>query len=165
MNAARNYINNILDAVITTFKGLRVTAKYWLFEPSITVEYPDRLYATAISKGLTKEDLVFERFRGFLGFEPTKCIACMQCQRVCPIDCIRVTTEKREEGRYITGFDVNQLKCMHCGLCVEECPTEAVFFTKRYEGACFNSEELCFSHVVEPALAAKRVVQQSEGQG
>ena len=151
MNAIRNYMDNILKAVTSTAKGMGITLRYWALEPSITVEYPDRL-----GKGVTAEDLVSERFRGFLGFEPSGCIACMQCQRVCPTDCIKVGTEKHDEVRFITRFDVNQAKCMHCGLCVEECPTEALFFTKRYEGSDFDIEGLCFSHVGEPVPAAKR---------
>ena len=98
----RQYMDNIINAVVTTVKGMRITLRYWVFEPSITVEYPDRL-----GDGVTAEDLVAERFRGFLGFEPGKCIGCLQCQRVCPIDCIRIRIEKRDEGRYIAGFPIS----------------------------------------------------------
>ena len=147
----RQYMDNIINAVVTTVKGMRITLRYWVFEPSITVEYPDRL-----GDGVTAEDLVAERFRGFLGFEPDNCTGCLRCQRICPIDCIRVGIEKRDEGRYIAGFDVNQAKCMHCGLCVEECPSGAVFFTKGYEGASFDMAALCFSHLNEPVPVAKR---------
>lgn len=150
MNGVKAYFKNIRDAATTTFAGMKITLRYWLKEPAITVEYPDRLGA-----GVTAEDLVSERFRGFLAVRPESCIACLQCMRICPIRCIRIAMEQRPEGRMLTRFDVNQARCMHCGLCVEVCPTEAILFTRRFEGACYDINELRFRHVTTPTLAAK----------
>ncbi|NCO83853.1 MAG: hypothetical protein COZ31_02170 [Nitrospirae bacterium CG_4_10_14_3_um_filter_44_29] len=149
MKAAAQYFKNIWDAVSTTAAGMRITMKYWLFEPSITVEYPDRL-----GKGIKAEDLAADRYRGFLGLNLSKCIGCLQCMRVCPIECIKITTERLENVRFITRFDIDQSKCMYCGLCVEACPASALVFTKRFEGACYDINELCIRHIKEAVKAA-----------
>ncbi|MDH4161765.1 MAG: 4Fe-4S binding protein [Nitrospirota bacterium] len=150
MNAVAEYFRNIADAVTTTIAGMKITLRYWVKEPSITVEYPDRL-----GPGKTAADVVADRFRGFLRLDLDKCIGCMQCMRACPINCIRITVEKTAEIRMLTRFDVNQAKCMYCGLCVEECPSNALVFSKRFEGACFNMQELCVRHVTGPVPVAK----------
>ncbi len=150
MNAVAAYFRNIRDAVTTTLGGMRITLRYWVKEPAITVEYPDRLGA-----GKTVDDIVADRYRGFLKVALDKCIGCMQCSRACPLSCIRINIEKIEERRMFTRFDVNQAKCMYCGLCVEECPSGALIFTKRFEGACQDVRELRMRHVTEPTPVAK----------
>lgn len=150
MNAVTAYFKNVKDAVSTTLTGMRITLRYWVREPAITVEYPDRL-----GKGKTKDNIVAERFRGFLKLDASYCIGCMQCMRICPINCIRINVEKGPEGRVLTRFDINQAKCMHCGLCVEECPSQALTFTKRFEGACFDVKELRIAHITTPVAVAK----------
>jgi len=150
MNDVAQYFKNIKDAVVTTVTGMKITLHYWMKEPAITVEYPDRL-----GKGRTVDNIVSDRFRGYLKVSTDKCIGCMQCMRACPINCIKVMVEKGQEGRMITRFDVNQAKCMYCGLCVEECPSKALVMTKRFEGACFDVRELRMRHVVEPVPVAK----------
>jgi NADH-quinone oxidoreductase subunit I/NAD(P)H-quinone oxidoreductase subunit I len=150
MNAAAAYFKNIKDAVSTTLAGMRITLRYWVREPAITVEYPDRL-----GKGITKDDIVADRFRGFLKLDASKCIGCMQCMRACPLACIRINVERGTEGRMLTRFDINQAKCMYCGLCVEECPSQALTFTKRFEGACFDVKELRIAHIVAPTPVAR----------
>lgn len=150
MNPTARYFRNIRDAIVTTARGMRVTLRYWVREPAITVEYPDRL-----PPGTTKEDLVSPRWRGHLGLIADLCTGCAQCMRACPIDCIRVASERREAGRWLTAFDVNLARCMYCGLCVEACPTGAVAFTRRYEGATARLDDLYERHLVSPVPAAR----------
>ncbi len=149
MNAVAAYFRNIRDAVVTTVTGMKITLRYWVKEPSITVEYPDRL-----GNGKTAADIVADRYRGFLAVDAGTCIGCMQCARACVIACIRIAVEKEEAGRMLTQFDVNQAKCMYCGLCVEACPTGAIRFTKRFEGACYDARELRIRHVTTPVPVA-----------
>lgn len=153
MSAVTDYLRNIGDAVTTTLEGMRITLRYWVKEPAITVEYPDRL-----GPGVTVDDLVPEGYRGLLGLHPEKCIGCLQCMRACPIACIRVVVEKGPAGRMLDRFEVNQAKCMHCGLCVETCPTNALVFTKRFEGACYDIRDLrvrLLQHPVPVAVLRK----------
>ncbi len=157
-NAGLRYFKNIREAIRTTAKSMKITLKYWVKEPAITIEYPDRL-----AKGKTAEDLVSERYRGFLKLDSSKCIGCLQCMRACPIDCILIKVEKIGEKRYLTRFDVDQSKCMYCGLCVEVCPTGAITFSKRFEGACYGIGELCIRHLQEPVSVAKPKGKEKEG--
>ncbi len=150
MSGPAEYFRNIWNAVTTTVAGMRITLRYWVKEPAITVEYPDRL-----GPGKAAADLVADRYRGFLKVRPDTCIGCLQCMRACPIDCIRIVVEKQQEARMLSRFDVNQAKCMHCGLCVEACPAGGIFFTKRFEGACFDIRDLRVRHVMTPVPVAK----------
>lgn len=47
----------------------------------------------------------------------TKCIGCLQCISVCPVDAI-----SWENGKVIIDVE----KCIGCGLCVERCPVNAI---------------------------------------
>ncbi len=156
MNPVARYFRNIRDAVATTLTGMRITLRYWMKKPAITVEYPDRL-----GEGRSAEDLVSDRYRGFLKVDAGGCMGCMQCMRACPINCIRIVVKKESDRRMLARFDINQAKCMYCGLCVEECPTGALRFTKRFEGASFDLRDLCISHISIPAPVA---VLRKEGQ-
>ncbi len=150
MNKVAAYFRNIRDAVVTTLGCMRITLRYWLKEPAITIEYPDRL-----GKGRTVNDIVSERYRGHLSVDPSRCIGCMQCMRACAINCIRITVANTPGGRMITRFDINQAKCMYCGLCVEACPAKTLIMTKRFEGATFDIKTLLVRHVTEPVPAGK----------
>ena len=45
---------------------------------------------------------------------------------------------------------------MFCGFCVEVCPTDAVFFTRRFEGATFEYRTL-IREFVSPELYLERL--------
>jgi ferredoxin len=55
-----------------------------------------------------------------IGVKDTACIA------VCPVDCIHPT---KDEPDFATAEQlyINPVDCIHCGLCVEECPVRAIF--------------------------------------
>ena len=150
MNGMRAYFRNIKDAVSTTLAGMKITLRYWVKEPAITVEYPDRL-----GPGKTSSDVVADGYRGYLSLDASRCIGCMQCSRACVLNCIAISVDKGSEGRMITRFDINQAKCMYCGLCTEECPTKALTLSKRFEGACFDLRDLNVRHVTMPIPVAK----------
>lgn len=54
-----------------------------------------------------------------LMFLPNKCIACRDCEKVCPTGAISFSNK---------GFDYNELKCELCEKCAEVCPSEALEF-------------------------------------
>ena len=74
-----------------------------------------------------------------------------------PIDVIRVKGVKIEgrKGRAPTTFRIDYSKCMFCGLCVEVCPTDAVFFTRQFEGATFDYRTL-IREFISPETSLER---------
>ncbi len=148
-NMIKEYFSNIAYASRSLFNSMRITFHYWIKEPSITIEYPDRLSGKKI------EDFIPDRYRGFLGLNADKCIGCLQCFRTCPINCILIKIVKKGDVRHIIRFDVDQSKCMYCGLCVEICPADALIFTKRFEGASYSIKDLCSSLIKDDIPIAK----------
>ncbi len=137
------YIRNIVDTATSVFEGMTITFSH-LFKKPTTIQYPDRM-ARPIKETLP------DRFRGFLKVDMEICTACLACMNDCPIDCIAIETRKEEstKERVLTRFDIDEAKCMYCGLCTEPCPTGAIHFTKEFEKATTNLEDLIFRFVPE----------------
>ena len=120
----RDWLHNIWLAVTTVAQGMRVTLRYWLstYRPergafTQRFEYPEQTIPVA------------NRNRGFHRFDLTTCIACDQCAKACPVDCIYIGKERVTEGKgfRVTGFAIDYTKCMFCALCVEPCPVDCIF--------------------------------------
>jgi len=112
-------------------KGLGVTFRTML-EPAVTVQYPKE-----------KEEPT-ARARGVIALKEENCTACMLCGRECPDWCIYIEGHKekrpprREGGKprtvnILDRFDIDYALCMYCGICVEVCPFDALFWTPEYE--------------------------------
>ncbi len=137
------YFTNIKDTATSIFEGMTITLSHLVRKP-VTIQYPDR------TPRPVKETLP-DRFRGFLKVDMEICTACLACMNDCPIDCIKIVTKKDEalKERVLTQFDIDEAKCMYCGLCTEPCPTGAIHFTKEFEGATEDLSSLLFSFVPE----------------
>ena len=116
-------------------KGLGVTFKTMIntwTKGAVTVQYPHE-----------KEDLA-PRARGVIALKEENCTVCMLCARECPDWCIYIEGHKekrpprREGGKPRTvnaldRFDIDYALCMYCGICVEVCPFDALFWSPEYE--------------------------------
>ena len=150
--AVAEYIENIKATCSTLFEGFAVTFSY-MMHPPITFQYPDRT-------PLPLQDTLPSRYRGHLYVNLDQCISCLLCEKACPIECIKIEDVRIEkimitdvDGRPTpkvkepTLFNINMYKCMYCGLCVDPCPTGAIRFTKEFEGATTNVQNLHFRFV------------------
>nr|BFE85772.1 hypothetical protein GCM10020093_083730 [Planobispora longispora] len=73
------------------------------------------------------------------------CTVCMLCARECPDWCIYIDSHKEtlpapEGGRprarnVLDRFAIDFSLCMYCGICIEVCPFDALFWSPEFEYA------------------------------
>lgn len=110
-------------------KGMAVTMRHLLKRDIATISYPEekRQYS-----GRFRGKHILTRWAD----GRVRCTSCFCCQTACPADCIDIvagevsdpTIEKAPEQ-----FNIDFLRCVFCGLCVEACPKEALVMSKRSE--------------------------------
>jgi NADH-quinone oxidoreductase subunit I len=121
-------------------KGLGVTIKHLFKRPS-TLMYPHE-----------REDLP-PRTRGVIALMDENCTVCMLCSRECPDWCIYIESHKetvppaKEGGRARTRnvldrFAIDFSLCMYCGICVEVCPFDALWWSPEFEYSEYSMDGL-----------------------
>ncbi|MDR3283054.1 MAG: 4Fe-4S binding protein [Candidatus Methanoplasma sp.] len=59
--------------------------------------------------------------------EASKCISCKKCEKVCPVDAVKMVEHGvNEKGRAILYPEFDDDKCICCRNCVEDCPKDAL---------------------------------------
>src|SRR3954464_4780033 len=136
-----------------------------MFKKAVTIQYPDEM------RELSPR---FRGAVGLLPHPETgreKCVGCGLCPQICPMDCISigVIEDERPEAEhfdewhpfehyYMKGLDpleprskkmtyyyeINELRCLFCGLCVEVCPVEAIIMSHHFEMATDNRGETIY---------------------
>lgn len=115
-----------LDLLKGLGKGMATTART-LARPAHTRQYPH-----------VEPDLP-ERSHGVIALLAENCTSCMLCARECPDWCIYIDSHKEtlepttEGGRarqhnVLDRFDIDFSLCMYCGICIEVCPFDALFW-------------------------------------
>ena len=124
--------------------GFGVTFKTMLTK-TVTEQYPEQKFPTA------------PRYHGrhVLNRHPDgleKCVGCELCAWACPADAIYVEgADNTEEARYSPGerygvvYQINYLRGIFCGLCIEACPTRALTMSNEYELADDSRVDLIFT--------------------
>ena len=120
-------------------KGLAVTMRT-MTRRSVTGQYPD-----------VKPELP-PRSRGVIALLEENCTVCMLCARECPDWCIYIDSHKetipappggRERQRNVLDrFDIDFSLCMYCGICIEACPFDALFWSPEFEYAELDIRDL-----------------------
>ena len=120
--------------------GLGVTLKTLTKKP-VTVQYPHEKEAPPV------------RSRGVIAMLEENCTVCMLCARECPDWCIYIeghndlAPPRREGGKprkanVLDRFDIDYSLCMYCGICVEVCPFDALFWSPEFEYSEANIADL-----------------------
>ena len=121
-------------------KGLAVTIKHLGKRPT-TQLYPHE-----------RPDLA-PRTRGVIALMDENCTVCMLCARECPDWCIYIDSHKetvpaaKEGGRARTRnvldrFAIDFSLCMYCGICVEVCPFDALWWSPEFEYSEYSIDRL-----------------------
>jgi NADH-quinone oxidoreductase subunit I len=113
-------------------KGLAVTLRT-MTKRSVTQQYPH-----------VKPDLP-ARSRGVIALKEANCTVCYKCSRECPDWCIYIDAHKESHepagggrarsAKILDRFAIDFALCMYCGICVEVCPFDALFWSPEFEYA------------------------------
>ena len=97
-------------------KGMLVSFREFTRKP-VTIQYPEQ------------KPKVSERFRGEHRLTKDdqghmKCVACYMCATACPANCINIVAdaappEWEARDKIPRVFEIDMLKCIYCGFCVE----------------------------------------------
>jgi formate hydrogenlyase subunit 6/NADH:ubiquinone oxidoreductase subunit I len=120
-------------------KGLGVTLKHAL-RRSVTQQYPE-----------VKPDLP-PRTRGVIALKEANCTVCYKCSRECPDWCIYIDAHKETHPpagggkarsvKVLDRFAIDYALCMYCGICVEACPFDALFWSPEFEYSTYEIDLL-----------------------
>lgn len=76
---------------------------------------------------------------GSIGLIEDACTSCMICARECPTWCITLTSHlgqsipapgaRPRTHNVLDTFTIDWALCMYCGVCIEQCPTDALVWT------------------------------------
>ena len=83
-------------------------------------------------------------YRGRIAYDPSKCLGCGMCERVCAGGAITRTVEPAEDGDKIT-LTFNLGSCTFCRMCADFCPAKTITLTGDYHMAVTNEEDLIVS--------------------
>ncbi len=85
------------------------------------------------------------RSRGVIALFEENCTVCMLCARECPDWCIYIEGHKEEvvvpgatrprQRNVLDRFAIDFSLCMYCGICIEACPFDALFWSPEYRYA------------------------------
>lgn len=173
-----SYWGNIAEAVITLWKGLRLTFSHLALARK-------RWYPVGV-----KEQNYFNHDRGVftvrfphetlavpdtgrykLHNEIDDCIVCDKCANICPVDCIEIESIRavKEFGKtsdgtprkiYAARFDIDMAKCCFCGLCTTVCPTECLTMTDQYDYSEYDIKKHIFSFAT---LSSEEILEKKKG--
>ncbi len=92
------------------------------------------------------------RSRGVIALLEENCTVCMLCARECPDWCIYIESHTEEvhvpgasrprQRHVLDRFAIDFSLCMYCGICVEVCPFDALFWSPEFEYAGYDIRDL-----------------------
>mgnify|MGYP001242739661 CR=1 FL=1 len=139
----RDYFNNIVVGIRSFWKGLSLTFKHMKNKEDLvaTLQYPNEQWPIP-ERNIGYENSEYNVIRSRLHVDMDDCIGCLQCERACPVDCIKIDTLKpskdsefdcgktshgTQKKLVVPRFTIDMSECMYCNLCVYPCPEECIY--------------------------------------
>ena len=137
------YINNIIYGVKSFITGMSLTLKHFRNKKDLvaTLQYPNEKWPIP-ERNIGFDPSEYNVIRSRLHVDIDDCIGCLQCERACPVDCIKIDTIKPSRGNefdcgvtsndtrkkmIVPRFTIDMSECMYCDLCVHPCPEECIY--------------------------------------
>ena len=134
-----NRLGNLITGLLSLLTGMSVTLKTMfrtLSGNAVTLQYPHE-----------KPELSpnFRSAIKLIRFDETDshdCVACLQCEKICPSFCIKIEGGKIEgiKKKRATKFTMDFALCSLCGLCLDVCPTTTLEYSKLYDDASYSRD-------------------------
>ncbi|MGB0588228.1 MAG: NuoI/complex I 23 kDa subunit family protein [Myxococcota bacterium] len=134
-----NRLGNLITGLLSLLTGMSVTLKTMfrtLGGNAVTLQYPHE-----------KPELSpnFRSAIKLIRFDETDshdCVACLQCEKICPSFCIKIEGGKIEgiKKKRATKFTMDFALCSLCGLCLDVCPTTTLEYSKLYDDASYSRD-------------------------
>ena len=144
------YFYDIWSSISSSMIGMGITLKHMFLirKGNVTLQYPEEKWPRPDRNiGFEHED--YNVIRSRLHVDMDDCIGCLKCERACPVDCIKIETEKApsrgedikdirhigittngtKKALVVTRFDIDMTECCYCNLCTYPCPEECIFMT------------------------------------
>ena len=137
------YLNNIVYGVKSFLTGMKLTMDHFRNKKELvaTLQYPHEKWPVP-ERNIGFNHSEYNLIRSRLHVDIDDCIACMQCERACPVDCIKIDSIKPPKGSEIdcgmtsndtqkkmivSRFTIDMSECMYCNLCVFPCPEDCIY--------------------------------------
>lgn len=146
------YFKNIWLGIYTVLIGMKITIDH-MFRKNVTVQYPNVHPLKEAGA-----DKMPENARNRLFLDIDLCNGCGGCARACPVNCITVNTVKvtpgddapplkngEKRGLWVTNYQIDFAKCCFCALCIEPCPTKAIYMTTEFEYSTYDRKDLLYT--------------------
>tara|TARA_B100000029_G_scaffold155326_1_gene150660 strand:- start:232 stop:1686 length:1455 start_codon:yes stop_codon:yes gene_type:complete len=137
------YIGNIVYGIKSFITGMKLTWSHFVNKKDLvaTLQYPNEKWPIP-EKNIGFDHSEYNSIRSRLHVDIDDCIACMQCERACPVDCIKIdsvkppkdieydcgmTSNDTQKKMIVSRFTIDMSECMYCNLCVYPCPEECIY--------------------------------------
>jgi NADH-quinone oxidoreductase subunit I len=145
----RAYFKTIWDSVTTLITGMAITWRHMvnIRKGNVTLQYPEERWPQP-ERDIGFDQNEYNVIRSRLHVDMDDCIGCLKCERICPVDCIKIETHKVDKGEdipdvghtgvtsngtkkalLVTRFDIDMSECCYCNLCTYPCPEECIYMT------------------------------------
>ncbi len=139
----QEYLHNIYNGIKTLISGMNISYHHFnkRKELNATLQYPHEKWPIP-DRNIGHDNSEYNLIRSRLQVDIDDCIGCLQCERACPVDCIKIDVVKPPKGSdydcgmtindtqkkmIVPRFSIDMSECCYCNLCVYPCPEECIY--------------------------------------